>query len=196
MDTKRVDLMPAAAVLVDSILTRVRTPSSWCAGGRSARACLLELARVNGPGAATRLGRHRAVAALAHRYAGDNAHGRQIATLATTLFDGLAPLLKLPASSRELLEYAALLHDIGHAVDHGRHQRHTYYLIKNSELLGFEPEEIEVIALVARGHRKTVPKPSAPELAAIPPAKRKIVRGPCRFVTSGGRTGPHPFRCG
>jgi len=85
--------------------------------------------------------------------------------------------LKLPASSRELLEYAALLHDIGHAVDHGRHQRHTYYLIKNSELLGFEPEEIELIALVARGHRKQVPKPSAPELAVIPTAKRKIVRG-------------------
>ena len=177
MDTKRVDLMPAAAVLVDSILTRVRTPELMVCGWALREGVLLELARVNGPGAATRLGRHRAVVALAHRYAGDNAHGRQIAMLATALFDGLAPLLKLRASSRELLEYAALLHDIGHAVDHGRHQRHTYYLIKNSELLGFEPDEIDVIALVARGHRKTVPKPSAPELALIPPAKRKIVRG-------------------
>src|SRR6185369_14723366 len=177
MDTKRVDLMPAAAVLVDAILTRVRTPELMVCGWALREGVLLELARVNGPGAATRLGRHRAVAALAHRYAGDNAHGRQIATLATALFDGMAPLLKLPPSSRELLEYAALLHDIGHAVDHGRHQRHTYYLIKNSELLGFEPEEIELIALVARGHRKTVPKPSAPELAVIPTAKRKVVRG-------------------
>jgi exopolyphosphatase/guanosine-5'-triphosphate,3'-diphosphate pyrophosphatase len=86
-------------------------------------------------------------------------------------------MLGLPPSSRELLEYAALLHDIGHAVDHSQHQRHTYYLVKSSELLGFEPEEIELIALVARGHRKQVPKPSAPELAAIPSSKRKLVRG-------------------
>jgi hypothetical protein len=74
-------------------------------------------------------------------------------------------------------EYAALSHDIGHSVDHGQHQRHSYYLLKNSELLGFDPEEIEVIALVARGHRKQVPKPSAPELAAISSSKRKLVRG-------------------
>jgi exopolyphosphatase/guanosine-5'-triphosphate,3'-diphosphate pyrophosphatase len=100
-----------------------------------------------------------------------------VARLATSLFDELAPVLGLPAAGREFLEYAALLHDIGHAVDHDRHQRHSYYLIKNSELLGFDPDEIEVLALVARGHRKPVPKPSAPELAALLPSKRKLVRG-------------------
>src|SRR6185369_10609222 len=89
MDTKRVDLMPAAAVLVDSILTRVRTPELMVCGWALREGVLLELARVNGPGAGTRLGRHRAVVALAHRYAGDNVHGRQVAMLATALFDGL-----------------------------------------------------------------------------------------------------------
>jgi exopolyphosphatase/guanosine-5'-triphosphate,3'-diphosphate pyrophosphatase len=177
MDAKRVDLMPAAAVLVDAILTRVRVPELRVCGWALREGVLLELARVNGPGAGTRLGRRRAVVALAHRYAGDNAHGRHVAELATTLFDAVSPMLGLPPSSRELLEYAALLHDIGHAVDHSQHQRHTYYLVKSSELLGFEPEEIELIALVARGHRKQVPKPSAPELAAIPSSKRKLVRG-------------------
>jgi exopolyphosphatase/guanosine-5'-triphosphate,3'-diphosphate pyrophosphatase len=62
-------------------------------------------------------------------------------------------------------------------VDHDRHQRHSYYLIKNSELLGFDPDEIEVLGLVARGHRKQVPKLSSPELALVAPDKRRLVRG-------------------
>ncbi len=177
MDAKRVDLMPAAAVVLDAILTRVRVPRLTVCGWALREGVLLELARVDGVGAGTRLGRRRSVVALANRYAGDNAHGRQVARLATALFDDLGEQLDLPAASRELLEYAALLHDIGHSVDHDRHQRHSYYLIKNSELLGLDPEEIEVIALVARGHRKQVPKPSAPELAGVTPEKRKLVRG-------------------
>jgi exopolyphosphatase/guanosine-5'-triphosphate,3'-diphosphate pyrophosphatase len=177
MDAKRVDLMPAAAVLVDAILTRVRVPQLTVCGWALREGVLLELAKVDGVGAGTRLGRRRAVVALANRYAGDNAHGRQVARLGTALFDGLAGTLGLPPASRDLLEYAALLHDIGHAVDHDRHQRHSYYLIKNSELLGFDPDEIEVLGLVARGHRKQVPKPSAPELALVSPDKRKLVRG-------------------
>jgi exopolyphosphatase/guanosine-5'-triphosphate,3'-diphosphate pyrophosphatase len=176
MDAKRVDLMPAAVMLLDAILTRARVPHLTVCGWALREGVLLELAGVNGVGAGSRLGRRRSIVALAHRYAGDNAHGRQVARLATMLFDGVAPLLKLPPAGRDLLEYAALLHDIGHAVDHDRHQRHSYYVIKNSELLGFEPDEIEIIALVARGHRKQVPKPSAPELQTISPQKRKLVR--------------------
>lgn len=176
MDPKRVDLMPAAAVLLDVILTRTRIPRMTVCGWALREGVLLDLANVNGTAAATRLGRRRSVVALARRYAADNAHGRKVAEIAGALFDQLAPALGLPAASRELLEYAALLHDVGHAVDHDRHQRHTYYLIKNSELLGFQPEEIEVVALVARSHRKQVPKLSAPELESLPGSKRKLVR--------------------
>jgi exopolyphosphatase/guanosine-5'-triphosphate,3'-diphosphate pyrophosphatase len=177
MDTKRVDLMPAAAVLVDAILARTRVSHMTVCGWALREGVLLELAGVDGVGVGTRLGRRRAVVALAHRYASDNRHGRHVAELATALFDGLGPALGLPPVGRELLEYAALLHDIGHAVDHDRHQRHSYYLIKNSDLLGFDPDEIEVIAQVARGHRKQVPKPSAPELQALPSRMRKLARG-------------------
>jgi len=100
-----------------------------------------------------------------------------VAMLALQLFDMLAPDLGLPPSARELLEHAALLHDIGHAIEHDRHQRHTFYLIRASELLGFSPIEIEVIALVARGHRKQAPRLSDPEVQALPPANRRLVRG-------------------
>src|SRR5437879_1851264 len=78
--------------------------------------------------------RRRSVNALAERFAHSNTHGRQVARLALRLFDETALVLALPESGRELLEYAALLHDIGHAIDHDRHNRHSHYLIKNAEL--------------------------------------------------------------
>jgi exopolyphosphatase/guanosine-5'-triphosphate,3'-diphosphate pyrophosphatase len=96
--------------------------------------------------------------------------------LALELFDGTADALGLAPRWRELLEHAALLHDIGHAIDHDRHHHHTYYLVRSSELLGFEPLEIEVIAQVARGHRKQAPKLTHPALRALPVPARRAVR--------------------
>ena len=55
---------------------------------------------------------------------------------------------------REWLEYGALLHDVGVHISYERHHRHSYYLIKNGDLRGFEPQEIEVMALIARYHRQ------------------------------------------
>ncbi len=178
MDAKRADLMPAAMILLDFILAH--------AGGLDLVVCswalregvLLDLARVPGAQApASPAGRRRSVQALATRYAGTNAHGRHVAVLARQLFDAVAPDLGLPPPARELLEHAALLHDIGHAIEHDRHQRHTFYLIRASELLGFSPVEIEVLALVARGHRKQAPRLSDPDVQALPPASRRLVRG-------------------
>ena len=178
MDAKRADLMPAAVILLETILSR--------AGGLDLVVCswalregvLLDLARAaSGQAPASPAGRRRSVQALATRYAGTNAHGRHVALLALQLFDTLAPDLGLPPPSRELLEYAALLHDIGHAIEHDRHQRHTCYLIRASDLLGFSPVEIETIALVARGHRKQAPRLSDPDVQTLPPASRRLVRG-------------------
>jgi exopolyphosphatase / guanosine-5'-triphosphate,3'-diphosphate pyrophosphatase len=178
MDAKRADLMPAAVILLETILSR--------AGGLDLVVCswalregvLLDLARAaGGQGPATPAGRRRSVQALATRYAGTNAHGRHVAGLALQLFDALAPDLGLPLASRELLEHAALLHDIGHAIEHDRHQRHTFYLIRASELLGFSPVEIETMAQVARGHRKQAPRLSDPDVQTLPPANRRLVRG-------------------
>jgi len=100
-----------------------------------------------------------------------------VARLSLKLFDATAPVLGLPKSSRELLEFGALLHDIGHAIDHDRHNRHSYYLIKNAELFGFDTDEIEVIAQAARGHRKQAPKLDSPDLKPLSPAKRRVIRG-------------------
>src|SRR5262245_46364578 len=150
MDAKRVDLMPAAAVLVDFVLARTGAPELVACGWALREGVLLE------------------IAAASRAIAGANVHGRQVARLAVQLFDGVAPALGLRAASRELLEYAALLHDIGHTIDHERHQHHSCYLIRNAELLGFARLEVEAMAQTVRGHRKQIPKLADPELRALP----------------------------
>jgi exopolyphosphatase/guanosine-5'-triphosphate,3'-diphosphate pyrophosphatase len=69
-----------------------------------------------------------------------------------------------------------LLHDIGVHISYERHHRHSYYLIKNGDLRGFEPQEAEVIALVARYHRQAVPKKSHEGYGDLPPKLRKTVK--------------------
>ena len=177
-DSKRVDLMAAAAVLVDFVVARAGAPELVACGWALREGVLLDLAGSSRP----RLPspddqRRRSVEALAARFGGTNGHGQQVARLALALFDATAPALGLPAASRELLEYAALLHDIGHAIDHDRHQHHSCYLVRNAELLGFERLEIELIAQAVRGHRKQMPKLGDPEVRALPGAVRRAVRG-------------------
>ena len=177
MDAKRVDLMPAAAILVDFLLRRSGASELMACTWALREGLLLDLAR--GPSrkaVGLTNARRRSVEGLAAKFAGENAHGQQVARIALAFFDAAAKALGLRRSARELLEYAALLHDIGHAIDHDRHHRHTDYLIRNTELLGFEPEEIEVIAHTARGHRKQSPKATGPELERLSPARRREVR--------------------
>ncbi len=182
MDTKRVDLVPASAVLVDYVLAHAGAPDLVACTWALREGLLLDLAeRVAGKPARLDV-RRRSVEALAARFGGPDAHGRQVARLSLALFDALAPALGLPPASRELIEYAALLHDIGRAIDHDRHHRHSSYLIRNSELLGFEPDEVAVMAEVARGHRKQAPKGADPELRALGPAVRRTVRGLAALV--------------
>jgi len=176
IDAKRADLMPAAGILADYIMRRSEAAELIACTWAMREGLLLDLAEVDNRAGSVEV-RRRSVEALARRFNGANEHGKTVARLALALFDGTAAALGLPAIARELLEYAALLHDVGHSIDHDRHNRHSYYLIKNGEMLGFTPNEIELIAQVARGHRKQAPSLDAPELRVLAAGKRKIVRG-------------------
>jgi exopolyphosphatase/guanosine-5'-triphosphate,3'-diphosphate pyrophosphatase len=177
MDAKRVDLMPAAAVLIDLVVRESGARALVACGWALREGVLLDLAGVGRRSRPeTDTARRRGVEALAARFGGTSNHGRQVARLSLVLFDEVGPALGLPAAARELLEYAALLHDIGHAIDHDRHHRHTYYLIRNADLVGFDALEVAVLAHVARAHRKQVPKLNDPNLQALPTRARRMVR--------------------
>jgi len=104
--------------------------------------------------------RRRSVLECARRYDAEQEHGEHVAKLALQLFDGTQKLHALEAPDRELLEYAALLHDAGYHVHYRRHHRHGMYLIRHADLAGFTPREIEILACLTRYHRGGLPKKS------------------------------------
>jgi exopolyphosphatase/guanosine-5'-triphosphate,3'-diphosphate pyrophosphatase len=104
--------------------------------------------------------RRSSIEGLARRCGWDEAHGRQVASLACELFDHTLPLHRLGEPDRELLEYAALLHDIGEHVSNTGHHKHTAYLIQHGRLRGFSPDEVLVLAALGRYHRNGDPKPA------------------------------------
>jgi exopolyphosphatase/guanosine-5'-triphosphate,3'-diphosphate pyrophosphatase len=112
--------------------------------------------------------------ALRCNYAAD--HAQQVARLALAIFDGTRETHGLDDRAREWLDFAAILHDVGVHISYERHHRHSYYLVKNGDLRGFEPDEIEVMALVTRYHRRGAPRKGHETFAARPRAGRRVVR--------------------
>jgi len=102
--------------------------------------------------------RRRSVMELARRCHFREDHGTHVARLALSLFHQTRRLHKLTEADAELLEYAALLHDIGFYISPHRHHRHTEYLIKSHAMTGFSKSEVQTIALTARHHRKAEPR--------------------------------------
>lgn len=85
-------------------------------------------------------------------------HSLHVAKLALQLFDEFQYELDLPDEDRELLEYATLMHDIGYYISHRKHHKHALYLIRHADLRGFTADEINIMANVARYHRRSTPK--------------------------------------
>jgi exopolyphosphatase/guanosine-5'-triphosphate,3'-diphosphate pyrophosphatase len=116
---------------------------------------------------------------LGARYEFDERHGRQVARLADQLFLDLAPLHGLGVDARRLLAAAALLHDIGGYISFENHHKHSQYLIAQSELPGVSPDEMQVVACVARYHRKRLPTVEHEPYARLDEAERGTV---CRLA--------------
>jgi exopolyphosphatase/guanosine-5'-triphosphate,3'-diphosphate pyrophosphatase len=114
--------------------------------------------------------------AFARQCRSSERHCEHVAHLATQLFDGLAERFGVPADARELLEAAALLHDIGYVINHAKHHKHAYHLILNGDLQGFTQRELEIVACVARYHRKAFPKKRHTAFARLERADRRLVR--------------------
>lgn len=102
--------------------------------------------------------RQRSVLKTAQKYHVDLEYSDRVANFALSLFDQTKGILHNWTAERELLWAAAMLHNCGHYVGHSGHHKHSYYLIRHGELLGFTETEIELIANLARYHRRSAPK--------------------------------------
>jgi exopolyphosphatase/guanosine-5'-triphosphate,3'-diphosphate pyrophosphatase len=94
---------------------------------------------------------------VARNYGYQKQHANHVRYLAGRMFEQLAPLHGYGAAERELLDAAALLHDLGTVIAYDGHHKHSQTLIHYNGLSGYSPREIALIALLARYHRKGTP---------------------------------------
>lgn len=108
-----------------------------------------------------------AALALGEKYRVDKKHGRHVADLCVKLFRELQPVHQLDKRHELLLEVAALLHEVGGFISSRSHHKHSMYLILNSDLFGLTRNDMSLIALVARYHRRAMPSPTHPEYTSL-----------------------------
>ncbi|MCU0541183.1 MAG: Ppx/GppA family phosphatase [Oscillatoriaceae cyanobacterium Prado104] len=120
--------------------------------------------------------RQRCIHHMADKYDVNLEHSERIASFALNLFDRTQGILhNFGNEERELLWAAAILHNCGLYVSHAAHHKHSYYLIRNGELLGYSETEIEVIANLARYHRKNPPRKKHENFTILPKKYREVV---------------------
>ena len=113
--------------------------------------------------------RQRSVIKIAQKYQVNRDYSDRVAQFALSLFDQTkGSLHNCNAEARELLWAAAILHNCGLFVSHSAYHKHSYYLIRNGELLGFAEVEVEVIANIARYHRRNTPKKKHESYSNLP----------------------------
>lgn len=180
LEPRRADLIVAGSILLDSILRRLNAPEITLCDLALREGLVLDYIHRN-RGDIARADRfpdvrRRSVMELAERCRYSPDHAAQVARLALALFDQTRGVHGLTDREREWLEYAALLHDVGVHISYEKHHRHSYYLIKHGDLRGFDPQEIEVMALVARYHRRAAPRKDHPGYGGLPRALRRVVK--------------------
>jgi exopolyphosphatase/guanosine-5'-triphosphate,3'-diphosphate pyrophosphatase len=180
MDPRRADLSVAGSVLFDTIIRRLGADEFTLCDLALREGLVLDYVHRN----SARIRkverypdvRRRSIVELGERCGYWSEHAQQVARLALNIFDQTRSVHGLSDREREWLEYGALLHDVGVHISYERHHRHSYYLIKNGDLRGFDPQEIEVIALIARYHRQATPKKSHEGYGDLSGSLRKSVK--------------------
>ncbi|MHB8215291.1 MAG: Ppx/GppA phosphatase family protein [Candidatus Sulfotelmatobacter sp.] len=113
--------------------------------------------------------------AVAH-YRVDMKHALDVRDSAMFLFSALRSVHGLAPEFREWLSAAAMLYEVGDYLNRNGHHRHTYYIISNSEILGYTPQQRRIIAAIARYLGKSRPAMEEAPMKAIDPADRAGVQ--------------------
>ncbi len=179
LDPDRRDIITAGALLLRELMGAFGIGTLRVSERSLREGLILDAFPVRrGSGEALRAGRgvrHESVERLARRSFLPPEHARRTRDLSLSLFDQTHSLHQLADREREWLEHAAYLHDVGLAIGYSGHHRHSWYLIAHGSLSGFTKEELGVIALVARYHRKSMPKAGHPEFRRLDPWNRPVV---------------------
>lgn len=179
LDPKRADIILGGALILEQIFEEFEIQSMVYSDYALREGVLLDAWQRHHGGSLHHLSdlRRRSVLHLAEQMDEDRVHSNHVAQIALSLFDQTRALHKMGDDAREYLEAAALLCNLGLYLSHAGHHRHSYYMIRNSEhLTGFTNREIELIAQIARYHRKSVPGVKHPEFGALSKKDQALVR--------------------
>jgi exopolyphosphatase/guanosine-5'-triphosphate,3'-diphosphate pyrophosphatase len=180
INPERADIIIAGAAILDTFmkelsLDRITTTSRGLQDGLLAD----YLSRMdNFPLIGKLSARERSVLQLGRSCGINEVHARTVTSLALGLFDSAKEfrLYNLQENDRELLQYATFLHDIGSFIAYTNHQAHSYYIISNAELLGFDNHEIAIMANIARFHRKALPRKKTPDVLELESREWEVIR--------------------
>jgi exopolyphosphatase/guanosine-5'-triphosphate,3'-diphosphate pyrophosphatase len=179
LDDQRRDQILAGALLVNELFERLHLRRINICSSALREGILLDYLARHIPEMTIRREvpdpRRRSVLDLARRCDWHKTHSEHVAKLCVELFDDLRSLHGLGGIERELIEYGAMLHDIGWHIGRNAHHKHSMYLIANGDLKNFSDEEIKIIANIARYHRKALPKKKHESYASLSAWGRRVV---------------------
>jgi len=179
LDEKRADIVPAGIIILSTIFELLDLHSLTISGYALREGIIIDsLQKLHTDSSMPNLSdiRNESVRHLAESCRYDHNHCSHIAKLSVDFFDQLKNLHKLEDDCKEYLYAAAMLHDIGYHISHTNHHQHSFYIIKNSELLGFNENEISIIAHTARYHRKSHPKSRHEDFNLLSLSTQEVVK--------------------
>jgi exopolyphosphatase/guanosine-5'-triphosphate,3'-diphosphate pyrophosphatase len=178
LDSRRADIIVGGAILLEEIFATLGIQSMTVSEYALREGALLDLALQQHEDTFHHLSdiRRQGVQRVIELFERDRPHVEHSTDLALQLFDSIRPLHGLGTEERDLLEAGGFLHNVGLFISHSAHHKHSYYVIRNSDqLVGFTDHEVEIMALVARYHRKSTPSPRHSEYAALAERDRRVV---------------------
>jgi exopolyphosphatase / guanosine-5'-triphosphate,3'-diphosphate pyrophosphatase len=186
MNPERADIIIAGAAILESFMKELGLDSIMTTGRGLQDGLLVDyLSRMDAfPLLGELSPRQRSVLQLGRSCGINEVHARTVTSLVLELFDSAKEqgLHEFGDYERELLEYATFLHDIGSFISYTNHHSHSYYIIRNSELLGFDQKEITFMANIARFHRKKAPRKKDPEVMELESREQDALRVLTTFI--------------
>ena len=174
-DTRRADVIVAGAVILEALALHLSLKAVTAVDRGLRHGVLVDLVRRRFRDADD-APLVEAARTMGRRFFFDEAHAMQVTMLAMAMFDQLAGLHRLPMAVRPYLEVAALLHDIGHSVSYQKHHRHTEYLVRNGDIPGLADRERDLVARIARFHRRSPPDLHHPAMEGLTVSEARTVR--------------------
>lgn len=178
INPERADIIVAGAAILETLMETLGLDGILTSERGLQHGLLMDHLAKGAPGLVEGLSvRERSVLQLARACGFDEPHARHVSSIAVELFESARDmgLHRYGVDEAELLLFSGMMHDIGMFLSFSNHQAHTYYLIRNAELLGFDQKEIAIMATTALFHRKKAPKKKHPEFSELDKDSRNLV---------------------